>query len=155
MKTPEEEREILLWAFKNNTDAVEFFSFAAEISQVFDDIWDGDKEVGRELALKMMLMAMVDLPRTKFYQVFGADAVTLIENTWMRWLESNDLEATKDEGLLRISYITRSSTTDMMIEMAGMLHGREWRREVAAKVRPWIYNDNEKFCDYLAEHQGG
>ena len=154
MKTPEEEREMLLWAFQNNTDAVEFYGYVCEISQTFDDIWDGDNEVGREQALQMMLMAMVDLPRTKFYQVLGPEVITLIENTWMRWLESNDLEETKDEGLLQVSYITRSSTTDMLIEIAGILHGRAWRREVAARVRPWVYGDNEKFSEYLAEHKG-
>ena len=154
MKTPEEEREMYSWALKGCEDAMEFFALACRVSQIFDDVWDGDNPVTREQQLSMMLMAMVDMPRTKFAQIMGLDAVALIENTWMRWVESNDLEETGDGDLLRISYITRSVLTDMLIEMAGMLYGRDWRREVALKVRPWVYGDNEPYSEYLHEHKG-
>ena len=153
--SPDEELEMVSWALKDNADAIEFFGLLCQISQTFDDVWDGDKPVNREAAAVMMMKAMVDLPRNRFFQMMTPRVLAMIENAWMTWMESNDLEETGARRLLEISYITRSVMTGVLIEMAGIIAGRGRRRHVAKEVRKLVYLDNEPFEDYLHEHLGG
>lgn len=150
-------------ALLGNRDAIALFDLLANASQKIDDFWDGDKPVGREDLASIFFALAVDLPQNRFYRLMQDAMVQIIEDALCQWIQSNDIEATAGapeaassaERMLQVSYIRRSSTTDLLIKMARLVGGRDHERAVACRVLSHVYLDNEPFYDYLEEHIRG
>lgn len=150
-------------ALLGNRDAIALFNLLANTSQKIDDFWDGDKPVGREQLMGIVFALGVDLPQNPFYRAMQDAMVQIIEDALCQWMQSNDIEAVASmsverpqiERMLQVSYIRRSSTTDILIKMARLMGGRDHERAIAKKVLEHVYLDNEPFNAYVEEHTRG
>ena len=149
--TPEKERQLISYWLKENQPAIDLVNAYSAISQVWDDLHDGDKPVTKSQVNQMMMLALIEIPTNPFYQQHYLELMPVVQHLLMTWLDANTLEAVGDERDLQVSYIIRSVTTDLIIHVAGIVGGVVWRRQAALAIRQAIYHDNEPFEEYYAE----
>ena len=145
------EQKLINYWLKENQDAIALVNAFSRISQIWDDLHDGDNPVSTELVDYMMMTALVQIPTNNFYRQHYNNLMPVIEHCLMTWLDANTLEAVGDERDLQVSYIIRSVTTDLIIHVAGIVGGIQWRRQAALAIRRAIYHDNESFYEYKDE----
>jgi hypothetical protein len=146
------EGELVHWALKGNSEAIEFYGLLAGISQTWDDLIDGDGvEITPEVVNAMMWDALVELPNNPFYARHFPRLNTLVQQTILDWLAANELEAggTADK---RVSFILRDSLAGVLVHCAYLTGGYEWANEIAPAVRRYIHD--EDFDSYAREHDG-
>ena len=136
---------------QDNTDAIRLVESFIDISQTWDDLIDRDNPVTDDSINGMMICALIDIPRNPFYQQHYQNLQPIIEHCLFNWLDANTLEKNGSSRDLQVSYILRSVTTDLIIHIAYLVGGRDWRGMAAANIRRVIYRDNESFTDYRRE----
>lgn len=145
------QNELLRFAFNGDESAVELANILGGISQIWDDLIDGDNPVSKAEINEMMLDALVQLPRNRFYLQHKETMDVLIEQAIDTWHEANDLEARGE--LLLVAYTIRSAITPVVIRMAYLANaGRQRGREMAYLIRKAVYD--EPFDAYVAEILG-
>lgn len=137
------ERDFLLDVLKGNESAVEFCLLLGAISQSWDDLIDGDKEVAVN---RMMVQALVDLPCNQFYRSYFDFLQPIIQSCIIDWLSSNVLE----QGSVHdktISFVLRDSLTAVFIQCASIVGGMPWAIAQAPRIRRAFHD--EKIIPYL------
>ncbi len=145
------EQNLLNHWLKDNHDAVQLAQDYSIVSQIWDDLHDGDKPVTRAKVDYMMQLALVDIPKNPFFQAHYLELMPMVQHTLLTWMDANTLEDKGDDIDLQVAYIIRSVTTDLIIHMAGIIGGSVWRRQAALAIRRAIYHDNEPFEAYRTE----
>ncbi len=136
---------------KDNEAAIDLAYTFIRISQIWDDLYDKDKEVSGWELNHMMMFALIHIPRNTFYQQHFHNLQPVIEHCLFNWLDANWLEENGNTRDLQVSYIIRSATTDLLIHLAYLVGGSDWRLKAAADIRTVIYRDNESFNSYRKE----
>lgn len=149
--TPEKEHQLIAYWLKENKDAIDLVNAYSTVSQVWDDLYDGDKPVTKSQVNTMMMLALIEIPTNPFFQQHYLELMPLVKHCLMTWLDANTLESVGDDCDLQVSYIIRSVTTDLIIHVAGIVGGTVWRRQAALAIRQAIYHDNEPFEEYRDE----
>ena len=148
---PEKERELLNYWLKENQDAIDLANAFSRVSQIWDDLHDQDRDVSPGLVDYMMMTALVEIPENHFYLSHSYELKPIIKHLLMTWMDANTLEEVGDDRDLQVSYIIRSVTTDLIINLAGIIGGIHWRRQAALAIRREIYHDNESLKEYTEE----
>lgn len=141
---------LLNHVLKGDVPAIQLANDFFEFSQILDDLWDKDKPVSNDQLLRMAKLALVHIPKNAFFIHHQVLLAHVIDDTLNRWVEASDLEEKKE--LLYVSYITRSSTTNLLIKMAYLIGGDDWGRQAAYDINKAIYSDNESYETYKEEH---
>ena len=81
---------LLRW-FNGNASAVELLLTLSEISEVWDDLVDGDKPVAPHDLERCFWAALVKLPLNQFFNENKAALMPLIVSSINSWLDSNRL----------------------------------------------------------------
>ena len=149
--THDKEQQLIRYWLKDDPAAVDLANAYSQVSQVWDDLVDGDKPVSRDQVNGMMMQALVDIPKNRFFQLHYLDLMPMVQHCLMTWLDANTLEAQGNDRDLYVSYVIRSVTTDLIIHLAGLVGGTFWRRQAALAIRQAIYRDNEPFEEYRDE----
>lgn len=162
--SPETEQSLIALALPDHVAAQALYRQLCAASQVLDDVLDGDKPVSAEHVIAAFVVCSVDLLRNPVAQQFPHEVAEMIESAIQGWLHATDIErAVRDpaaradgsaERLLQVSYITRSTTTNLLLRLARLLFGREHERAIALTVQRTVYLDNEIFERYRVEHGG-
>lgn len=150
--SPQSEYELLNYWFQGNPYAMNLASDLIAISQIWDDLIDRDNPVSAAEINQMMMKAIL-LPKNPFYRQHQNELLPILEDRLFTWLDANRLEQIGTARVLEVSYIIRSVITDIVIHIAYLIGGFEWRQQAAEAIRLAIYIDNEPFGVYLAEHQ--
>ena len=145
-----EQEKLKEWLIES--DAVALANMLIDISQIWDDLVDGDKDVSAQSINTMMRYALVEIPKNDFYRTHFSELHPVLEDRLYTWLDANKLEQIGDERDLHVSYIIRSVVTDLVIHLAFLAGGLTHRQKAAVEIRQMIYRGNEPFCEYLAEH---
>ena len=145
------QRNMIHHWLRGDSDAIDLVNIFINISQTWDDLYDGDRCVSQTSVNHMMVSALVHLPRNRFYRRHFPDLQPVIEHCLHNWLDANWLEADGNVRDLQVSYILRSVTTDLIIHVAYLVGGSAWRMQAANDIRTKIYRDNEPFTDYRRE----
>ncbi|WP_420588246.1 hypothetical protein [Bacterioplanoides sp.] len=148
---PDKERQLIRYWLKENQSAIDLVNAYSAVSQIWDDLHDGDKAVTKSRVNQMMTLALIDIPTSPFFREHYLELMPVVQHCLMTWLDANTLEAVGDDRDLQVSYIIRSVTTDLIIHVAGIVGGPVWRRQAALAIRQAIYHDNEPFEAYYAE----
>lgn len=148
---PDKEQQLVSHWLKEDTEAIELINQYFIVSQIWDDLHDKDKAVSNGKLDYMMQLALVEIPRNKFFQQHYLELMPIVQHCLMTWMDSNNLEESGDDTDLKVSYVLRSVTTDLLIHMAGIIGGSFWRSKAALSIRKEIYHDNEPFEQYRDE----
>ncbi|MCG7915913.1 MAG: hypothetical protein JAY71_18765 [Candidatus Thiodiazotropha weberae] len=148
---------------RGDSDAIDLAMAWVRISQTWDDLIDGDKPVSPLDINRMMVAALVDIPKNRFFQQHCHEILPVVEQCVGTWLSANSLECRWQgvqntpeqdrfrESDLMVSYIIRSVVTDLVIHLAGIIGGMKWREQAGVEIRRKVYQDNESFREYCEE----
>lgn len=149
MKKPyQTEHEFISYVLMNNQDAINMANELFFISQIWDDLVDGDKPVDAATINRMMWVALIDLPLNAFYQLNFCALHPIVRASIMDWMVATETEKTGEGNDLLISYILRDTLTAILCHMAYLIGGYDWMIQVSADVRRWVHD--EDFKDYVA-----
>ena len=137
--------------FQGNKNAVDMILILGEISQVWDDLIDGD-DCSAEDINKAFSYALVHLPRNPFYEQYFLEIQPLIEQSIMNWVHATEIEKTKNADLYHLSFVLRDSLTDLILRCAMLIGGGQWANDNAIQVRSLFYD--ESFEDYVKKLSG-
>lgn len=139
---------ILGWV-KGNEEAARFLECWMSVIEIWDDLVDKDKPVTDTEINSAFFSALINIPRNGFYQANFARLNTIMESVITDWHTANALEATKDEVMLRTSYVMRCGAYAVISMCAAIVGGPEWGRAVNTELR----SQPSEWAAYSAKHQ--
>jgi hypothetical protein len=148
----DDQREFLQYALRGNVPAVEFCELLGQITQVWDDIIDGDNpELTHEDINAAFWNLFIALPNNVFYQQNFHTLSPLLQAAIVDWWDSNELVK---GGVTEkaAAYVLRDTLTTIVIHCARIIGGYAWMREVSMEVRKFLYT--EDLLEFMEEHSG-
>ena len=133
------QRDFLLRVLQGNGLAVSLCETLFTISQVWDDLIDGDP-VEDDAVNEAFWLALVALPRNDFYRQHFLDLQPLVQAAITDWLTANELEV-RDEGAKHLAFVLRDSLTSVVTQCALLVGGYEWMREVTPEIRLFFHDE--------------
>ena len=140
------QHELFLWALRGDEPAVEFIELLGTISQVWDDLVDGDPAEADDIN-RAFRLALIAVPQNLFYQAYQHKLVPVMDAAILDWMTATALERRSEQGA-GLAYVLRDSLAGVVVYCAQLLGGTEWAMEVAPRVRLEIHD--ETFADYMA-----
>lgn len=141
-----DEKEFLLIVLLGVREAVKFIQDLAFVSQVWDDLVDGDKVPTPEQVTAAFIKSLVELPRNAFYMQHFAVLNPLMESAIQCWLDANELER-GNSGDRVLAFVLRDRLGDLVSACAGIVGGLEWQRMASVEIRRMAHV--ESLGDYL------
>lgn len=134
--------------FMHNEDASLFIDELFSVLHVWDDLIDKDKPLSDETINKAFMSAFITLPKNRFYQMYFGILNPIMENVFINWMGSNNLESAS--GDLSIAFDLRNSYVNIVTACANIIGGPTWAQEVAVAAHKAL-RDVESFQEYAAK----
>lgn len=155
MKKPAiHEHEFISWVLMGRQDAIRFANELFFVSQVWDDLVDRDVPVDNNKINRMMWVLLTEIPMNPFFYENIAHLLPAIRASMRDWMDANDFEDDARDnphdacGMeLRTAYIIRDTIGTILSEMAYIIGGYDWMRQVSPEVRKWVHD--EDYDDYV------
>lgn len=146
--TGKEEHDFLVEILQGNMAAVAFCENLFRISQIWDDLVDGDKEVSADVTNEAFWRALITVNENPFYFKHAQELQPLIRAAIVDWMDANALE--KDgEHWQDVAFVLRDSISAIVIHCAYIIGGFPLMRQASLVVRKRIYD--ETLADYKAK----
>lgn len=145
MPLTENEPQFLDRVLLGHRPAVAFCQQLGAISQIWDDLVDGDKEVSSDEINAAFWRALVEVPANPFYQQHFTHLQPLIQAAITDWLDANELErgSTHEQ---QVAWVLRDSVGAIVVHCAYLVGGYAHMREVSLEIRRALYD--ESFDEY-------
>lgn len=140
--------ELFMSVAKEDKHAADFLSSIVELLHVWDDIIDRDHDQNDEAINWAFTTALITLPRNPFYIKYFDWLNPVLLSAINNWRVANTLEAGDSEADKRIAFISRSSYIDLITQVAFIIGGSEWVRQVGPEIRRFAHS--EGWDGYLA-----
>ncbi len=141
-----EQREFLDEILCGDAEAVALCEMLGGISQVWDDLIDGDAEVSAAEINQAFFAAIVELPANPFYFRHFARLHPLIASAVFDWMASNELEKTGSHDRT-LAFVLRDNLSAVVTQCASITGGYAWAQQNAARIRRYFHD--ETLQDYL------
>lgn len=142
---------IALRFMRGHEDAAAFLTLLFSVFHTWDDIEDGDKPLTLRDVHEMMFMALVVIPRNRFYQQHFQELSAVVETAILNWHAANAMERGGNQRDLEIAFISRSDYINIAIKCAALVGGYEWAVSVAPEMRRfWHAEGFDKYRENLA-----
>lgn len=140
------EEQFLFKVLCGRKDAVRFCQLLFRVSQVWDDLVDGDRQVAAEDINRAFWMLLVELPVNSFYNDHFSHLQPLLSQYICDWLDANELEKRGDDHGKNIAFVLRDGIGAIIIQCAYLLGGYDYMRKVSEEVRRHIFEEGlEKY----------
>ncbi len=139
------EHDFLMHVLKGHEEAVALVETVAMVSQVWDDLIDGDREVSRDQINRAFRAALYQIPMNPFYQRHSVKLIPLMDAFILDWINANALEKMGESGK-RLAFVLRDASTALAVHCAELIGGFEWAQEVGPKI--WLYACDESYEAY-------
>lgn len=139
---------LLKVVLREHPAAIELVKDFVYVAHLWDDLIDRDRPRSDEHINAAFWKALVDIPMNPFYQTHFRWLHPVVTTAITNWEAATRMEREGRDADLEISYITRSSYTDLIIQSAYLIGGREHAREVTPTIRRFIHQ--EGFAKYKA-----
>ncbi len=136
----------LTHALRGDLQAIKFCDDLFALTQVWDDLVDGDREVAPETVNRTFWRALVELPQNPFYLRNLEDLRPLLRGFFNDWFDANSLEH-GDVHERTLSFVLRDAVGSVVSQCAYLVGGYEWMRQVSPDIRRMIHD--ERLEDYL------
>jgi len=140
-----EEAAFLRQVLMGNLEAVDLCQCLFRVSQVLDDLVDGDRECTVADVKQAFWDALVTIPANPFYQMHFSYLHPLVSAAFLDWEDATDMEKQDDHGK-NLAFVLRDSLTNIVIHCALLLGGRAYQRRISGVVRRYFFD--EKLDDY-------
>jgi hypothetical protein len=142
------EREFLQQVLPNNPSAVAFCETVFQISQVLDDLIDGDGQLDQGTVIQAFWRALVDLPENAFYRQHEPFLRPQLAVALQDWTDSVTLERSGDEHDRNLAFVLRDQLTGIVVQCTRLVGGYEFMRQVGPTIRRYFHD--ERLADYAA-----
>ena len=139
MPRPNEE-EFIRKVLQGHEDAISFCSILFYVSQIWDDIVDGDKPVSEQDKHFAFRSLLVDIPRNPFYQQCFFDLIPLFDASITDWLASNTLRGGSERDR-QVAYVLRDRVSIILTYCAGIVGGASWKAQVAPIIHRHVFEE--------------
>jgi hypothetical protein len=136
---PDLQHEFLMYALLGDVAAVDFCERVFEISQVWDDLVDGDNPTEHEVA-RAYWQALVSLPAHPFYQQHLLQLSAQLERAMLDYIASVELERAQSVHDKTLAFVLRDSLSSVVVYCARLVGGFDHAAAIAADVQRF-------FCD--------
>jgi hypothetical protein len=131
---------------RGDMEAARFCDQFFYITQVWDDLADGDRVRTPEDIDRAFWLALVELPGNRFYLRHGAELRTLVAAFVQDWFAANVLE--RGDGHDRsLAFVLRDRVGGLIAHCALLAGGYAWARQVNPDIRRLVHD--ETLSDYL------
>jgi hypothetical protein len=134
--------------FQLPASAIEWLLMMFQVTQVFDDIADGD-EVSREELNKCIWNTLVAMPLNHFFSANSATLLPVVALSILKWQGSDAVERAGQAN--EMSFAWRASFYDLCMIAIQACHGVKKATELSGDVLK-LYG--ETFSDYQKEFYG-
>lgn len=149
-RAPAKTRTFPLEWFAGDIHAHSAAMLFAQISQLWDDLLDGDTLIEETRIHDAFLSALVYLPLNPFYAKVQRDVIPMLIPLVAAYEAANQFERLRDPEGLEIGHTLRFMAGNVVIYFIHMCLGPERAREVVPDA--WKLMVNERIDDYLKEH---
>lgn len=140
--------------FQGNRDAIRICSLLRNITHVWDDLIDKDKEVTPAMINGAFWAAVVELPTIPLWQKLAPVLVPVLKNGILGWFAANELERDTSNPLAReVSHVCRFDVGDFVLLLAEAIGGPAWAAQHAAELK--LIVRDEPFSEYVRGLEGG
>jgi hypothetical protein len=146
MKWTDDYKLLMHGWLKGQADAIEFIHMAFTIAHTCDDLTDRDQTVETGTMQQAFWLALIDLPRNRFYVEHFALLNGALQTAFLNWQVANRLEQMPEGNAKAVAFVLRSSYTDLVTLSAWILGGTDWSVQVGSESR--LHASNEGFDLY-------
>lgn len=126
---------------RGNEHATNFLMDMVGVLHVWDDLIDRDKPVPPEAVNAAFETMLVSIPNNPFYRQNFSALNPVLVCAINNWHVANILEQGECEEDLRIAFISRSSYIDLITQVAYIVGGGDWVREIGPHIRRFAHSE--------------
>lgn len=134
------EHEFLNKVLLGHAPAVDYCIVLGSISQAWDDIIDGDKEITANAVNRAFFDALVTLPANPFFIQYRSLLLPVQQAIIFDWFDANQLES-GDSHDKSIAFILRNSLVTIVVQCAYLVGGYEHAKEVGPEIRRYFFDE--------------
>lgn len=135
------QHDFLARVLKETPAAIAFCEQVFRVSQIVDDLHDGDKRVDAATRDGLLWEMLVALPDNPFYAQHFDTLQPMVRTALADWLDSADLEATGDAHDASLAFVLRDQLTGVVVQCAYLIGGYSWMRAVSAEIRRYFHDE--------------
>jgi hypothetical protein len=144
----ERDAKILEW-FGGNVDAVQFLKLISDITELWDDLVDKDREIPDDEIDDAMMAALIYLPLNPFYREHAAYLTPLMISSINNWKDANALSAgTRSQRAL--AYTLRNMDIQIVQAIVFITQGYDRLREVSQDIWTFFGADQDDIDSWLS-----
>ena len=136
--------------FGGNVDALNMYRMFIDLSHVWDDMVDKDKDLTEDQTNNAFLICLVYLPSNPFYQLIQRDIMPMWISVVSAFQAGNKFEKDKDEHGIEIAHNLRYAAGHILAYAVHVCVGPEKAKEIVPEL--WKDIVFERFDDYRKEH---
>lgn len=141
------ERQLLLYVLRGDMAAIEMCEQLFRISQVLDDLVDGDKPVTGSAIIETFWCALIDLPANPFYRRHEPTIRPLMAAALQDWTDATRMERGDDHHGKTLAFVLRDQLTSLVVQVAGIIGGYQWMQNVSEQIRRFFHD--EPIAEYI------
>ena len=134
-----DEQNLFHDVLKGNADAISMISDFSAVSQIWDDLIDGDKSVPKEAINNVFITLISTIPRNPFYQNNLSELQPILELVVIDWLTANHFEEAQE--MLPLAWGLRDSMASLLVCCTKIVGGIDWAISVSPKIREFVHNE--------------
>lgn len=129
-----------------NKDAIQFVQTLTNAAEIWDDIFDGDRDFIEGEVDNAFLGMLIELPNNEFYLQNRKFFAGLMLSAVNAWKDSEELKLSKHERLRRLAFQLRFMLFEVTKMSAFLLGGWKHLREVSPEICVfYAYEDFEEW----------
>jgi len=137
----ENEAEFLHTVLQGYGPAIDYIQALARVSQVFDDVVDGDKPVSKEAMTRAVWDSLVAIPMNSFFRAYIDTLAPMTQAFVQDWMDANVLEQGSDHDK-DVAFVLRDNLYSILIHMAHIIGGYDWATSWGPEIRRHIHEDS-------------
>lgn len=131
--------QVLDLASGGNKSARDYLLKMSAVFRVWDDCYDGDKSIDKDLANMVFSDLAFDLSRNEFYNEHRIVLESFVFSAWNAWMDSNIWRG--KEGIKGIcAWFIRDYCNDLDQLVAYLVRGASYARQVSPIIREYYLN---------------
>lgn len=136
--------------FGGNQDALNMYRMFVDLSHLWDDLVDKDKEAAEDHINNAFLICLVYLPANPFYRHIQEQVLPMWLTVVSAYQTANKFERDKDPHGIEIAHSLRYAAGNIMAYAIHVCVGPEKAKEVLPEM--WKSVFHERFDEYRKEH---
>lgn len=120
--------------------ALDYLLIMSNVFRIWDDLYDCDKDVDREIVNKVFADLNFDLSRNSFFQVHREVLESFVFLAWNAWMDSNSWHGNPDKMKGICAWFIRDWCNELDILVAWLVGGTDHARSISLKCREFYLN---------------